>query len=79
MSIVGTAIRVAKLVEERGKEGAIKVLEHHLNNKLMMTSTHFEYHELLAKAKRLIEDGKLDELPELDKKLEDLEDYDLWD
>jgi len=27
----------------------------------------------------LIEEGKLDELEELDKKLEELEHYDLWD
>jgi len=70
-------IRVATLVKEHGKEKAIKILNAY--KFLMMTTTHFEYAELLKKAKHLIEEGKLDELEELDKKLEELEHYDLWD
>jgi hypothetical protein len=70
-------IRVATLIKKLGKEKTIEILDTY--EFPMMTTTHFEYAELLKKAKCLIEEGKLDELPELDKKLEELEDYDLWD
>ena len=70
-------IRVATLVKKHGKEKTIEILDAY--EFPMMTTTHFEYAELLKKAKCLIEEDKLDELEALDKKLEELEDYDLWD
>ena len=42
-------IRVATLVKEHGKEKAIKILNAY--KFLMMTTTHFEYAELLKKSK----------------------------
>jgi hypothetical protein len=70
-------IRVATLVKKHGKEKTIEVLDTYKFP--MMTTTHFEYAEMLKRAKCLIKEGKLDELEELDKKLEELEHYDLWD
>jgi len=73
------AIRVETLVKEHGKEGAIRILDDYLRNFLMMTTTHFEYRELLEKAKCLVEEEKFHELPRLDRRLEELEHYGLWD
>jgi len=71
--------KIEKLVKEHGRKKAIEILNGYLSNFPMMTTTHFEYAKLLEKAKCLIKEGKLDELEELDKKLEELEHYDLWD
>lgn len=70
-------IRVATLIKKYGKEKAIKILENYQFP--MMTKTHFEYAKLLKKAITLIKEGRINELKKMDKKLEELEHYDLWD
>jgi len=72
-------MRIATLVKERGPKEAIEVIDENISSFPMMSSTHFECYELLKKAKLLIEEGKLDDLKEIDERLKSLEIQNLFE
>lgn len=70
-------IKISDLVKEKGKKKTIEILN---NSKFpMMTTTQLEFASLLEEAKRLIKKNKIKKLPAIDKKIEFLEGFDLWD
>jgi len=72
---------IERQVEEDGPEETIKAIEKTLEGPpyWMCSTIHFEYAAELRKAISSIKEGKLDELRELDKRLEHLRLQDLFD
>lgn len=79
MEVIRLKMRIANVVKELGPEEAIRVIDNNISSFPMMSTTHLECHELLKKAKRLIEEGKFDELTEVDRQIESLAGYDMWE
>jgi hypothetical protein len=56
-----------------------RALRNHLSHILITSQAGFKYYGLLRTAARLVEEGKMERLPEIDRLLRDIESWDLWD
>jgi len=81
MEVMNLGRTIAQQLQEDGAEETIRAIKRTVSNMppWALTSIHWEYIEVLNKAIPLIEEGKIDELRQIDEELENLRIQDLFD